>query len=947
MLPGIVPRIREIFRSGFGAIAFLLAGLYNTIGLLPHGHPFLNARNVGRFGIFHVIGEAAANLEWRRENIDRIIMLGVTVIGLVLLVGQFLLFAFAVFFTPALAQGLSFGGIFTTPNPTTDIAFIGMDMVFGVPGIFNSCISTGALCSSDPTDQILQGTGTFPWPFHRALHAMFQLYSIGILVVAAMIVIYYSMAVVAETAQSGTPFGKRFNHVWAPIRLVVALGLLIPLGSGLNSAQYITLYAAKIGSSLATNAWLGFNDDIQAISNSSGRSQNTILGNNTKLIGKPNPPKVQGFLQFLHLAKSCQIAEEYIKYTYNTACQTVNRNGGARTCRLAQDEVEVDLWAIRSNKGAPPSNARCSYNENDLAIKLGAISEAECLWHYFGGGDAIIRVGHQSPQRYPEEIENIGPTCGEFVIPLINPAQSGTGELSNHYIKSITGLWNGAHFQSAGNFDEITRNQFVRRNLSVIGADYDRLGEIEAPEADLKLKWVTAYTNHAKQGVLASYDIVTENIDVSFNQQLREKGWAAAATWYNNIATLNGLFHDTVVSFPYASKYPEVMEYIAQERRKKNANASGDRFSSDVNGTAITFPKNNNSDQEKYAFYYNDVYQWWQTDPITGGGTYNGQELVGSIKDTGNPFINTINLIFGTTGLFDMRENADVHPLAQLANLGKGIMNSTILQIIGGLTGIGAQIFGGLAGRDEVFIIGGIASKFTFSVASIGLTAGFLLYYILPFLPFIYFFFAVIGWIKGIFEAMVGVPLWALAHIRIDGQGLPGDAAVTGYVLILEIIFRPIMILFGMLASITIFAAAVQVLNDIFDLVITNLAGYNEAHRLEDPGITDAQFYRDPVDQFFYTVIYAVIVYLLGTSCFKLIDQIPSKIFRWAGQNTPTFNDQSQEAAVQGITQYAAIGGVQVFSQGLGALQKGGEAVGGVAKALSGPEYLNTAKPKK
>src|SRR5690606_13464289 len=42
----------------------------------------------------------------------------------------------------------------------------------------------------------------------------------------------------------------------APIRLVVALGLLVPLGSGLNSAQYITLWTAKLGSGFGSQVWL-------------------------------------------------------------------------------------------------------------------------------------------------------------------------------------------------------------------------------------------------------------------------------------------------------------------------------------------------------------------------------------------------------------------------------------------------------------------------------------------------------------------------------------------------------------------------------------------------------------------------------------------------------------------------------------------------------------------
>ena len=56
--------------------------------------------------------------------------------------------------------------------------------------------------------------------------------------------------------------------------------------------------------------------------------------------------------------------------------------------------------------------------------------------------------------------------------------------------------------------------------------------------------------------------------------------------------------------------------------------------------------------------------------------------------------------------------------------------------------------------------------------------------------------FAVGGWVKGLFEAMVGVPLWALAHIRIDGQGLAGDAALNGYFLIFEIFIHLLMFFF-------------------------------------------------------------------------------------------------------------------------------------------------------
>ena len=229
-----------------------------------------------------------------------------------------------------------------------------------------------------------------------------------------------------------------------------------------------------------------------------------------------------------------------------------------------------------------------------------------------------------------------------------------------------------------------------------------------------------------------------------------------------------------------------------------------------------------------------------------------------------------------------------------------------------------------------------IAEMFS-SVAGVGLLIGFILFYVLPFMAFIYFFFAVAGWVKTIFEAMVAMPLWALAHLRIDGDGIFGDAAIKGYFLIFEIFLRPIFIVFGLIASIVIFAAMIKVLNQTFYLILTNVSG---ADPLQDTGcfngsnsITSDQqqaslkeAYRGPLDEFFFTTLYTIIVYMVGTSCFKLIDQIPNNMVRWFNADVSTFSDNAGDAA-EGLMKYATLGGSQFGSQLGGAL-------GGVGKGL-------------
>ena len=175
----------------------------------------------------------------------------------------------------------------------------------------------------------------------------------------------------------------------------------------------------------------------------------------------------------------------------------------------------------------------------------------------------------------------------------------------------------------------------------------------------------------------------------------------------------------------------------------------------------------------EHAATLSTVYDWW------GGDTLN--LTVEHLKSSANPLFDVMNFFMGTSGIINMRgANRHMHPLAQLVAVGKGLVDGAVQNIA---LSTGAAFMGGILGAfNESAGKGAEAlSKMIISMAFLGLMAGFTLFYVLPFLPFVYFFFAVGTWVKTIFEAMVGTPLWALAHLRIDGEGLPGDAASNGY----------------------------------------------------------------------------------------------------------------------------------------------------------------------
>jgi hypothetical protein len=261
VMPEVIPRLQRLFASGFGHIAYLMAIIYNMVRLLPDGHPYLDGRNVGKFGIRHVIATAANHLVISRKNIDQILIFGLLLVGVVLLALMIGLFLFSLIFQNAFAAGGgaagTFASMFVTQLPANDIAFMLLDQVFGIPQFYGSCVAQNVACFPGQA----AGAG-FPWPFHLALQQMFKFYSSGILIIGALILLYFIVVIVIETATSGSPFGQRFKNMWVPVRLVVAVGLLIPLNYGYSAAQYITFAAAKYGSGFATNAWNLYNNTI-------------------------------------------------------------------------------------------------------------------------------------------------------------------------------------------------------------------------------------------------------------------------------------------------------------------------------------------------------------------------------------------------------------------------------------------------------------------------------------------------------------------------------------------------------------------------------------------------------------------------------------------------------------------------------------------------------------
>ncbi|MDY0029575.1 MAG: DotA/TraY family protein [Pseudobdellovibrionaceae bacterium] len=958
LFPQILPRIVDLFFTGFAYFAYFVAQVYSGVRLLPSGHPYLKAHNIGRYNILDVVVQAGRGLKYRRENIDQIILFYVILLGLFLMVIQGAMMLFSV--VPQAMAAVSLSYFFGTPgysayqNGEQDLAFILLDRVFGIPDLFNSCVSVAAATCFRSSGSLLNSgsvytPGAFPWPFHEALHALFEFYSIGLLVIASFILLYFVVVIIAETAQTGVPFGKRFNTVWAPLRLIVGIGLLVPVGFGMNSAQFIVLYAAKYGSNFATNGWMVFNTKLS--------SGHMVEG----MVAKPQKPDANGLLKFMMLAHACKAIEEgYMEFN------TQPLSGGGGTCATAvgaadEEKTIINAYLVRS--GDPSTNSMLM-EDTDYLGTLG----------FFDNTSFTIRFGDRGcTSEYSTQLGYVKPICGELVLPQNALESPGAVAMQEGYYELVRHLWGKYNnkvwphwgfctdsgvsnvIDSSGDEDFKIHSLYYVQKLCPV----DKKNLTAAKHMEPDTEWINAVLadyftgdvcsdpgyasgspglvpptgatgaiaasvmeNIVREALYAEIDDISSKNTGKYiiTDDLLARGWAGAGLWYNHIAQSNGALVGSVWKAPQVSKWPQIQRSVLSQKKMNDQNITvGGANSTGMSGTASL--KTGRGEQEVIA-----AGKLYQIDMAWSGASISMKPKSGNIS------FDFLNWLFGTQGLFDLKDpvNQTTHPLALMTALGKSLVEASIRNLALALTGQVAQMF-------DSEVIGPFAegaSSLLYTAATITLTAGFILYYVLPFLPFVYFFFAVGNWVKGIFEAMVGVPLWALAHIRIDGDGLPGSAALNGYFLIFEIFLRPILIVFGLIAAVSIFAAMAIVFNSIFDLAVYNVGGVNMTGVAcgTPEASTILDMVRGPLDQFFYTIMYAVVIYIMALSSFKLIDLIPNKILRWMGASVDTFGDMAGDPA-QNLTNYAAIGGSQMTQGMIGSLRGG---VGALGKGVEG-----------
>jgi len=412
-----------------------------------------------------------------------------------------------------------------------------------------------------------------------------------------------------------------------------------------------------------------------------------------------------------------------------------------------------------------------------------------------------------------------------------------------------------------------------------------------------------------------------------------DKGWVSAGAFYSLLSKISGLGLEMKTITPYISgPSSSFIGSVVVDTSNYNSEKSDEKESSTGTTSKIKYLD--------YVMTQNEQMKENLEKATTGRSS---KEAVTN-SYTG---VSLISGVIQPLGLDNLLTNIDgANPISQLVNLGHVLINVSIMTWV---TNVVATSFmsafdetlkslaSGLDWGTGVFpaMLRGasysIRSLFSNTLSAIipillsYLSFGFILAYYLPLLPFIRFTMGAIGWFAAVFQAVLGMPMLMLGSISTSKGGIILGPQRGKYMMIVEIFFRPILMVFGMIGAILMLSLATYIFTDLYNFA-WGISSSVTQHRSYTPASLLAGFA--------YIGIYVSTMYTIANTSFKMIDDVPQQVISWMGGGAG-YNMGGPEAALGGAEKGLA-----------GAADRITKSQGGVDKSLNDRREQKSNKEK-
>ncbi|WP_261283653.1 DotA/TraY family protein [Serratia quinivorans] len=492
------------------------------------------------------------------------------------------------------------------------------------------------------------------------------------------------------------------------------------------------------------------------------------------------------------------------------------------------------------------SAARAIYEMN--LCMYGINTELNSMYQQYGQGGTPLMSIKSLPDGF--EIGNGSALCGSARLPesladqttsWLFPVPVNTDSIINAQRSAMNEMQNTLS-QGASQFVSALVNKQVNGS-----------GALPDAETDIQ-KAARAYEDRINQALKAQGQ--SDELASVLSAQLKKNGWLALGSWYQTFATANNKFNDAVQLKPVIS----------------GMSGLGDLGASDSYASIKTAYK---------AQLQNSPY----TPPLGTQGAKDTQQAT----DASDP-----SAVF--VGLFKS-------PIQRLANniatsdIGNSSFSNGQMNPLLKMKFIGDMTLGGAEATLALFTSAKVAAALStkgfwgsvIGVFSANATEGFsafleaispIVYFIifilfgigislsiyLPFIPFIFWIAATANWLVSVLVGATGGTLWAATHIGSEGD--KGHRASYGYVFLIDVMIRPMLMVFGFVFASIVVVALGTLLNLMFGSTIANVQANSMTGLASVIGIL---------------MVYARICTTTVTRVFSLQVTMPDYIISWLG----------------------------------------------------------------
>lgn len=648
------------------------------------------------------------------------------------------------------------------------------------------------------------------------------------LILGGVLAAYTLIIGTMQTAHDGEMLGKKWSSLWVPIRTVLGIGLVVPIGGGYCVAQMLLAWLTTQGIGLADASWEKF---VGAYADPAKMAPTSMM------------PRVEKLAISMLDSNLCLAA-------YND---------------IRSRDSNSNIMA--SPMKAFPSDEGISYGKTALGAECGKV-EYGLKSRYL----AARSTGSGASGMVTSGIEAVfAPAFPSSTIETIQKAQIDALHAMDDPLSQLAS-------------DLVTH---ARNNT--VGATPPSM----APLQTAVEKYQAAVASSAASAFPGADQVAEMKAAAS------KDGWMMAGAWFMKIAQMQDVVNKIVSAVPSST------------------------------APSPTGPLNSFGD---FDHIYGSAKSVLQSSTDLGVN----MKSVAQVADTNDPFQSGVNAIVRAIlpdgSLVALTKvNEDRHPLMSLKDFGDYLMTGSEAGIIASVIAIAAADGSDKAADagliNKIPVVGNLVSGGIGFVASMGRTTGYILMALslallgfgvaiaiyLPMAPFLLFFGAFLGWLLLVAEAIVAAPLWAVMHLQPDGDGFMGGAR-PGYMLILGLLLRPVLIIFGFIVSLLALSPVVGFFNKVFFQIFEN---------------SMAGSMMGLVTMIAMVAIYFGTMLFLFHSIFGFIHKIPDKILRWIGGGGEQLGEHAEKMGGEG----------KAFAAGV----VGGTLASGVERTASGLQQARAA----